>query len=111
MVQTRGIEPRHQVCRSWTRRGHADTQLSCELGVGAGHEGGHLLMPGLDEFDLLARAVQRAKDAVYAVSGIAENEPDTPLMEPLDEEITDCLCHGRSSRCLRQPAASHVPVG
>ena len=48
-------------------------------------------MPRLDEFDLAVGALQRAKHAVDAVAGIAEDFSHAPGMEPLDQEITNGL--------------------
>jgi hypothetical protein len=52
----------------------------------------------LDEIDFLVRAIERAEDAVDAITGISEQDPDSPLVKPIDHEIADCLCHGRILR-------------
>ena len=41
--------------------------------------------------------VERAKDTVDAITRISEQNPDTPLVKPIDQEIADCLCHGAGS--------------
>ena len=68
-------------------------ELAGELGIGGRHEGRHFLMPGLDELDLALGAVERAEHAVDAVAGIAEDVPDAPVVETLDEKIADGLGH------------------
>ena len=74
--------------------GDADAQLAGELGVRRSHEGGHLLVPRLHKLDLAFGALQRAKDPVDAVAGIAIDAPHTPLVKSLDKEIADGLGHG-----------------
>ena len=69
----------------------ADAELARELRMGHGHEGGHLLVPRLDEVDL-AIALQGADHAVDAVAGIAVDPFHAPRLEAFDEEVR-CL-HG-----------------
>ena len=80
MVELRVIQPVQQVDRAGTGGGDAHADLAGELGVGAGHERGHLLMPHLHEVELVAGPVERADQAVDAVAGIAED----PLARPID---------------------------
>ena len=74
MIQTRVVQPGQQVRGARPRRGQADTQPTAELGIGRGHEGGHLV-PSLDEANLAARPVQRTEHAVDAVAGITIDAP------------------------------------
>src|SRR6185437_12054950 len=83
--------------------------LAGELGVGAGHEGGHLLMPHLHEVELVAGPVERADQAADAVAGVAEDPLDPPLMQPLPHEIADCLGHAVRSAALRPIARATPP--
>jgi hypothetical protein len=53
------------------------------------HEGGHLLVPDLNELDAVARAVERAHDPVYPVAGVAVDPFHAPVGETLDEEVAD----------------------
>jgi hypothetical protein len=53
-------------------------------------------MPGLDELDFLARAIECAKDSIDAITGVSEYDPDAPFVKPLDQEITDCLRHDKT---------------
>jgi hypothetical protein len=64
--------------------------------VGAGHEGGHLFVPRLDEFDLSLRASQRPEHAVDAIAGITKNPPHAPGLQPGYEEVADRLFHESS---------------
>ena len=67
--------------------------LPGELRVADGHEGGHLLVPRLDEGDPVIVAVEGAQEAVDAVAGVAEDVGDAPLREPLEDLIADVLGH------------------
>jgi hypothetical protein len=49
----------------------------------------------MDELDFLARAIECAEDSIDAITGVAEYDPDAPLVKPLDQEIADCLRRGR----------------
>jgi hypothetical protein len=51
-------------------------------------------MPRLNELDLSFSALQRAKDAVDAVAGIAIDAPHTPLVKSFDKKIANGLRHG-----------------
>src|SRR5690348_15368993 len=101
MIQPCIVKPGHEVSRSGPRGGDAHAQLSSELGVRRGHEGGHFLVPCLDKGNLVATAVQGSKDTVDAIAGIAEQESDTPGMKPLNDEVTHCLRHGEGPCCPR----------
>ena len=88
VVELGVVEAVEQVDRAGARGGHADADLAGELGVGAGHERGHLLVADLDELGPLAvaRARERAQDAVDPVAGIAVDAPDAPGGEALEED-------------------------
>jgi hypothetical protein len=75
------------------RRGEADPDLAGVLGMSAGHESGHFLVPDLDEVHLVLRPVKRADQTVDAVAREAEHAPYTPLPEPLPEEVANRLGH------------------
>jgi hypothetical protein len=76
----------------------ANAELPRELGIGRRHERGHLLVTGLDEFDLAIGAIEGAEHTIDAVAGIAEHFFYAPCMEPLDKEIANCLGHDQTSR-------------
>jgi hypothetical protein len=42
----------------------------------------------------IAGAIERAEDAVDAVAGISIYPTDTPCMQPLQQEIGNCVSHG-----------------
>ena len=70
-----------------TGGGKTDAHLSCEFGVGAGHEGRHFFMPRLNEFDSVGvsfRALERAHDPVDPIAWITKYSFDSPLMKPFD---------------------------
>jgi hypothetical protein len=56
--------------------------------VGDRHEGGHLFVPDLNEFDA-ASPLQRADHAVDAVARITVDPPNSPSVQPFNDEITD----------------------
>ena len=72
---------------------HADAEIAGELGVGARHEGGHLLVSRLDELDLAVGAVERLDHPVDAVAGVAEDRAHAPGVQALDDEVSDGLGH------------------
>jgi len=52
----------------------------------------------------VVRTIECAEDAVDAVTRVTEQDPNAPLVEPLNQKIADCLCHRRIL------AARPVPV-
>ena len=96
MIHQRIIKPGRQVGGARARRRDTDAETSGKLGIGGRHEGCHLLVTGLNEPDLAVRTVKRAKHAINAITGIAENVADAPLLQTLNQEIADCLGHGTS---------------
>lgn len=75
------------------RRGDATAHLAGELGVTAGHERRHLLVPGLDELRVPVRAVEGAEQSVDPVTRIAVHPLDAPLGQALEHVVGD-LGHG-----------------
>jgi hypothetical protein len=61
--------------------------------VGASHEGGHLLVPHLHEFNLVLCALQGAEHPIDAVARIAEDPAHAPFIQPMHEEIADGVAH------------------
>ena len=94
VIEPRVVKPGDEMRRARPRGGDADAELAGELGMRRGHEGGHLLVPDLDELDLAFGALQRAEHAVDAVAGIAVDPSHAPLMKTLDKEVADGLGHG-----------------
>ena len=73
--------------------GEANADFAGELGVRAGHERGHFLVPHLDEFDRVARPINGADDAVDAIAGKSVDSLDSPGREPLKKKIADLVAH------------------
>ena len=82
----------------------ADAEFAGELGVRNGHEGRHLLVPCLDEFDFVG-ALQRAGYAVDAIAGIAVDARDAPDLEALDQCVGNGACHETDLAGSIPPAA------
>src|SRR5207302_1193000 len=61
--------------------------LSGHLCVGAGREGGDLLVAGLDELELVAHLVEGTEQAVNPVTGVAVDALDAPLGEAIEDEL------------------------
>jgi hypothetical protein len=60
--------------------------------MGDCHEGCHLFVADLDEFDLVG-ALQRSDNAVDAVAGISEDSSDPPSVQAFNDEVADF--HGK----------------
>ncbi len=80
MIHLRVVEAIQQVDGAGPGGGQAYADIAGEFGVTARHKGRHLLMPHLDEIELVASAVERpdepvdpvtgkSKDALYAPAG------------------------------------------
>ncbi len=80
VVELGVIEPVEQVDRAGAGGGEAHAGFAGELGVGAGHEGGHLLVANLDELGAVLCAAEGAHDAVDAVAGITVDAFHSPLV-------------------------------
>src|SRR5690606_17166421 len=87
------VQAIQQVDGAGAGRSHAHAHLPRELGMCAGHESGHLLMSRLDKSDAILEAIQRAENAVNAVTGVTVNARDPPFVQPIDNEITYSLAH------------------
>ena len=94
MVELRIVEAVQEMNCSGARGGEANAHLVRELGVRGRHEGGFLLVPNLHELKAIQGAVERAQNAVDAVTGIAVDPPYAPLRKARKHEIGDGLCHG-----------------
>src|ERR1700740_2439485 len=88
---------------AWARGGKADSQIASEFGVAARHEGGHLLVPHLDEIETVTRAVEGADEPVDAVARVPENALHAPGGKPLPEEIAHRFSHAITSKLCAVP--------
>ena len=84
MVGLRVVKAVQQMDRARPGGREADPEFAGEFGVRAGHERGQLLMPRLDELDLVAGPGERPDQAVDAVAGVAEN----PLAHPIPTAVS-----------------------
>jgi len=76
--------------------GETDSYLASEFRVRARHERGHFFVADLNVIHLLSGASDCADDAVDAVAGESVNAPDAPLVQTLDQEVTDSYIHSLS---------------
>ena len=67
------IEASHKMRCAGTGGGNAYTQFARKLGVSRCHESGHLLMPGLNELNRAVSTIERAENAVNAITRVAEH--------------------------------------
>jgi hypothetical protein len=74
VVEARVIKPGHQMRGAGSGGRDTHAEVAAEFGIGRGHEGGHFLVAGLDEFDLALGAGERSKDAVDAVARVAKDD-------------------------------------
>src|SRR4029453_5020173 len=95
VVELRVVEAVEEVDRAWTRGRNADPERvgAGELRVAARHEGGHLLVAGLDEVGIAVSPVERAEEGVDPVAGVAVDAVDAPLAQALQEIVRDELRH------------------
>src|SRR5262245_25350893 len=93
MVHFRVVKAVEQMDRARSRRGDANADLPRELRVRAGHEGRHLFVPRLDELHAILRAIERAENAVDAITGISVQAPDPPVRESFEKKIRNGLSH------------------
>jgi hypothetical protein len=96
VIERRIVEAVQEVDRARARSGDAHARLTCELGVGRRHEGGHLCVAHLDEARLALGAIERRHDPVDAVARIAEEALDPPSPQAPDQIVTDRACHRRN---------------
>ena len=106
VVELGVVEAVEQVDRARPRRGEADADLPGELRVAACHEGGHLLVAGLNELDSILCPRECADDAVDPVPRVAVDTANAPFVEAPDQEVGDELSHrlprSRRRRCRRR---------
>src|SRR5215210_5937781 len=87
--------------RARPRRSQANADLAGKFGMRARHECRHLLVPHLDELEQILVACERTDDAVDTVAGVAEDPVHSPLRQPRNQKIADCICHrGSLARML-----------
>lgn len=95
MIHARVVEPVQQVDRARPRGGEAHPDLSGELGVGAGHEGRHLLVAHADIVECLGAPAHGAHDPVDAIAGVAEDALHPPLAQAFEQLIGNRAGHSR----------------
>ena len=93
MIALGVVQPSQQVYGSRPRRRKTDADLPAELGMAATHEGGRLLVPRLDELNLVPGTVERADDAVDAIAGITVDATHAPFQQTRDKRIGYGLAH------------------
>ena len=88
----------------------ADADFATELGVAAGHERRRFLVPRLDELDLVGGAVERAENAVDAVTRVAVNTTHAPSCKASDrasDTVSAIVCgDSRQSAGMRGTGAT-----
>ena len=90
MVQLGVVEAVEQVDGSRAGGRHAHAHLPGELGVADGLEGGHLLVPGLDELRFVVRPAPGREYAVDPVARVAEHMLHVPGAQPLEQVVSNC---------------------
>ena len=98
MVHFRIVKSVEQMNRAGAGGGQTNTDFAGELGMPAGHECSHFLMPHLHVIHRVAGAVDRTDDAVNAVAGISVNATNAPLADSFDQKIA-CRLRHRSNQC------------
>src|SRR3954453_8975080 len=93
MIELGVIEPVEEVNRARTRCRQADADLAGILGVRAGHEGGHLLVPHLHELELLLEVGQPLIYPTEAVTRVAIHAVHAPLDHSLPEVMANGVAH------------------
>ena len=111
VVQLGVVQAVEQVNGARARRGHAHADAAGELRVADGLEGGHLLVPGLDELGLVIRPAPGGQDAVDPVAGVGEYVPHVPCAQPLEQVIGNCRCHVYASVACRSSGNHRRPGG
>src|SRR5690606_35527062 len=116
VVQLGDVEAVQEMDRARPRRRHAHADLARELRVRASHERRHLLVPDLDEVHPVAGRIQRAEEAVDAVTRVTVDPADPPVVQALDDVVADGVGHEGTLRwrmTVAGPAiitARHVPA-
>ncbi len=102
VVELRVIQAVEEVDRARPGGGEANASLTCELSVGAGHEGGHLLVADLDELGPVTPVLAAAEgthDPVDPIAGITVNTFHSPLgCESVEQIVGDGLTHSAPFR-------------
>jgi hypothetical protein len=60
-------------------------------------EGGHLLVPGLDELRLVSGPAEGGEDTVDPVAGVGEHMRHVPRTQPFEQVVSNIRCHYLSS--------------
>ena len=81
------VQTGQQMHGSRAGRREADADLATELGVAAGHERGHLLVPDLDQLGIALGPIECAEERVDAVARVAVNATHAPSCEASDESV------------------------
>ena len=89
VVELGVVQPVEQMDGSRAGRGHAHAGAAAELRVADRLEGGHLLVPRLDERGRVVGAPEGAQQPVDAVARIGEDLLDAPLAEPFEDVVGD----------------------
>ena len=92
MVHPSVVQPVEQVHGSRTGGGDAHPDLSGELGMRTGHEGGDLLVRGAYVAEVPAiplRGLEGAVEAADAVAGVSVEPVQVPGDEAVDDEVAD----------------------
>ena len=101
MIQLSIIQAGDEMGGAGTPGRQAHPDFAGELGVRDGHEGRHLLVPDLDEFDLVS-SLQGSDHAVDAVTGISVDTANSPGMQAFNDEIADFHGKLQSSRLSKR---------
>ena len=93
-VQLGVVETVQEVDAPGAGGGQTHPEPPGELGVGARHERGGLLVANVDEPHLLAALPECLHHAVDAIPGQAKHHLDAPLVELIDQNVRRRLRHG-----------------
>ena len=96
VVFARIVEAVEQMDRTGAGGRHANTDFIAELGVGASHEGGDFFVARLDQARGTIGAAQGGHDAIDAITRVAVEAFDAPLVQTGHNKIRDGSCHDRS---------------
>jgi hypothetical protein len=92
VVELRVVEAVQKVYGAGSARRHAHPDLAGEFRVGAGGEGGYLLVGRLGELDPVSDLVEGAEEPVDAIPGITVDALYAPLAEAIKHELC-CVWH------------------
>src|SRR6202012_2278078 len=94
-----------QVNRTRPASGRANSHLPRELRVADRFECRHLLMPGLYELRMIARAPPGGEQTVDPITGVGKDLAYSPVAQARQQDISDSVGHLDSLRPRR-----HLPV-